>query len=149
LTGFDLKPGSVVRFDFLWKDDEDKGLAHGLKDRPCAVVLMSKKRRDGARVIMVCPITHEPPDANISAVEIPLQVARALKLDADRMWIKTHEVNTFEYREPQIPYGITPAHDGQWSFGQLPYSLGARMHQQVMENSRSRNLARIDRERPE
>ena len=141
----ELKPGLVIRYDFLWKDEDRAGREHGLKDRPCAIVSTSKTRQDGGKDVIVCPITHSPPDDKASAIEIPLKVARFLNLDEGRSWIRTHEVNTFEWSEGHIPFGMTPAHEGEWAFGQLPYELGKKMFDQVLERSRDKSLEMVKR----
>lgn len=139
------RPGLVVRYDFLWKEEELPGREHGIKDRPCAIILASKPRADGTRVVVLCAITHSPPRADESAVEIPHKVCRHLGLDDARCWIKTHQVNTVDWESNRLPYGVTPAHDGQWIFGQLPYAIGAQAFEQVREQSRRGRLSTVRR----
>jgi hypothetical protein len=103
------EPGLVIRYDFLWKQERDAGLEYGRKDRPCAVVLVSKPRGNGNRLVAVCPITHTPPADAHQAVVIPLKVAQHLGLDDNRSWIRTNTVNTFTWETGRIPFGITPA----------------------------------------
>ena len=138
------EPGLVIRYDFLWKDEARTGREEGAKDRPCAVVLATRPQ-DGRREVVVCPITHAPPRAGETAVEIPYKVARYLKLDSDRMWIKTHEVNTLQWEEGQLPYGVSRARPDAWAFGMLPKALGSRMFEQVRENSRRQALGIVTR----
>jgi mRNA-degrading endonuclease toxin of MazEF toxin-antitoxin module len=138
------EPGLVIRYDFLWKDEARTGREEGTKDRPCAVVLATRPK-DGQREVVLCPITHTPPRAGETAVEIPYKVARYLKLDSDRMWIKTHEVNRLQWEEGQIPYGVSRARPDAWAFGMLPQALGRRMFEQVRENSRRQALGIVTR----
>jgi DNA invertase Pin-like site-specific DNA recombinase len=42
------KPGLVVRYDFLWKEEQRAGIEDG-KDRPCAIVLTSAEKADGSK----------------------------------------------------------------------------------------------------
>ena len=116
-----LKPeaGLVIRYDFLWNAESKLGREDG-KDRPCAVILLSKEREDKSRDVYVCPITHSPPDRGEAAIEIPYKVAKYLGLDDNRMWIKTHEMNTFRWEEGQIPCGVTRTPNGNWQYGMLP-----------------------------
>ena len=97
------EPGLVIRYDFLWQADEATGVEYGLKDRPCVVILVSSPRDDNARDVIVCPISHTPPDAETPAVEIPYKVARYLRLDPGRMWITTRQVNVFRWEDGRIP----------------------------------------------
>ncbi|MDX2222476.1 MAG: type II toxin-antitoxin system PemK/MazF family toxin [Rhodospirillaceae bacterium] len=116
-----------------------------MKDRPCAVVLVVAGARDRPRRVVVCPITHSPPDDPQTAVAIPPRVAGHLGLDQRRSWIRTHQVNVFEWKEGLIPFGVSPARPGRWSFGQLPYALGKAVFDQVLALSRKKRLVRITR----
>jgi hypothetical protein len=73
---FSPKPGLVLRYDFLWKDEQIAGKQDGSKDRPCAVVLVSSPKTDGSVNVVVCPVTHAIPNSDEGAVEIPYKVAR-------------------------------------------------------------------------
>lgn len=143
---FEPRPGLVIRYDFLWKEEELAGQEHGRKDRPCAIILASKQRDDESRNVILCPITHSPPSPGESAVEIPPAVARNLNLDSEQSWIKTHQVNTVQWHKDYIPYGVVPAYEGQWAFGQLPYELGKQAFEQVHEQSRQRSLENVRRD---
>ena len=131
------KAGLVLRYDFLWKEEERKGLEHGLKDRPCAVAIVSQPNEDDSRTVILCAITHSPPRDNENAVEIPLKVARHLNLDYDRMWIKTQQVNKLQWSEERIPYGFIKTPKNDWSYGVLPYALRQQVLQKIRENKRN------------
>lgn len=146
MTAFALIPGLVIRYDFLWKNEYDAGREHGAKDRPCAIVLVTKPRADGTKLVVVCPITHTPPDDPASAVEIPPRVARHLELDHQRSWIRTHEVNTFTWENNRIPAGVTKAGKDRWAFGELPYRLATEAFDQVAARSRDKTVTRVDRD---
>jgi len=119
---FDPIPGLVIRYDFLWKEEELLGLEQGRKDRPCAVVVVAQSKKEKIRNVVLCPITHSPPRSEEIAVEIPYKLARYLKLDDDRSWIKTHQVNTVEWHNDYLPFGVVPAYKGEWVFGKLHHS---------------------------
>lgn len=138
--------GLVIRYDFLWKDEWDKGAVHGQKDRPCAIILVTRPNEDNTRNVLVCPVTHRPPRSGETAVEIPYKVARHLKLDHDRMWIKTHEVNRFQWEAGRIPFGVVPTPNGEWQHGLLPRAISVQAFNQVRENSKKRNLATKSRD---
>jgi hypothetical protein len=143
---FDPKPGLVIRYDFLWKAEEQAGRTEGRKDRPCAIILVTQPREDGSKDVILCPITHTPPRTGESAIEIPYKMAQHLKLDDDRMWIKTHQVNTVVWEDGYIPFGVIQAHPGHWTFGQLHHSLSKQAFEQVRENSRKRILENVRRD---
>jgi mRNA-degrading endonuclease toxin of MazEF toxin-antitoxin module len=138
--------GLVIRYDFLWKDEEAAGHEDGSKDRPCAIVLVSKEREDKSREVLVCAITHSPPREGETAVEIPHKVAMHLNLDHDRMWIKTHEINRFKWEESRIPFGVSQTPKGDWSYGLMPHALREQTLKQLQENSRKKSLSQVKRD---
>ena len=55
------KPGLVIRYGFLWSREAARGAEEGPKDRPCTIVVATRRdKHDDIRVI-VAPVTHEPP----------------------------------------------------------------------------------------
>ena len=64
------EPGLVISYAYLWRAEYERGQEEGTKDRPCAIVLMMADD-DGDTVVMVVPITHQPPANPDEAVEIP------------------------------------------------------------------------------
>jgi len=141
------KVGMVICYDFLWKKEEKSGRTDGLKDRPCAIILASNTKNDSIREVVVCPITHSPPKNGETAVEIPYKVSQYLNLDNERMWIKTHEVNKFQWVDGLIPYGVTPTPRGDWQYGLMPYKLGKQVFEQVRDNSKNRSLSTMKRDK--
>lgn len=110
--------GLVIRYDYLWRDEANRGRAEGAKDRPCAIVLAITRNGATTRVLLA-PITHTPPDNPGDAIEIPPRVKAALGLDRDRSWIITREFNSVAWSDP----GITPATATGWAYGMLPARL--------------------------
>lgn len=139
------KPGLVIRYDYLWRDEAQAGRESG-KDRPSAIILMSKPGADGSQLVRVCPITHVPPSPDQTAVEIPYKVAKHLQLDDDRMWIKTNELNEFIWVPGRLPFGVVPTRDGREAYGQLPQQLGKAAFDQVRENATAKALHRVNRD---
>lgn len=139
------KPGLVVRYDFLWKEEQRAGIVDG-KDRPCAIVMTSAERTDGSKDVLLCAITHSPPAKNETAVKIPPAVAKHLGLDHEQSWIKTDQVNRLTWEKGRIPYGISQAHKGEWSFGMIPRGLGEQTFEQVRAKARSRALKTVSRD---
>jgi hypothetical protein len=91
----------VIRYAYLWQREDELGHEEGLKDRPCAIVAALIRENQGARVV-VLPITHTPPDADCTAVEIPQAVKRSLGLDDERSWIIVSEGNDFIWPGPDL-----------------------------------------------
>ena len=137
--------GLVVNYDFLWKDEEDRGRNEG-KDRPCMIVETREVADlDGCHAYIL-PITHAPLNPGESGIEIPHSVASRLGLDDERMWIKTHEVNRVEWPERGYPFGVTPNRKGQMSYGVMRHDIAEQAYQQVVEQFRSGKIAQINRD---
>jgi uncharacterized protein YifN (PemK superfamily) len=143
---FDPKPGDVIRYDFLWDREQSKGQIDGTKDRPCAVVLILPPTKDGSKRVMLLPVSHSPPTAEQSAIEISAKVSKHLGLDEERSWIFTHEVNTLTWEADRFPAGVVPVKDGVWKYGQLPASLSEKLIASVLEQHRARSLKQINRD---
>lgn len=139
------KPGLVVRYDFLWKEDHDAGQFSG-KDRPCAIILIMDADAGQGRRAVLCPITHSAPGPQETAVKIPPKVAAHLGLDDEQSWIKTDQVNRFKWPAGQIPAGISPDRKGNWVLGELPRSLAEQAFNQVRDKDRSRTLKMVERQ---
>jgi mRNA-degrading endonuclease toxin of MazEF toxin-antitoxin module len=143
-VSFEPKPGLVVRYDYLWKEEQQIGIEDG-KHRPCAIVMTFAERPDGTRDVLLCAITHSPPGGNETCVEIPPAVAKHLGLDHEQSWIKTDQVNRLTWKKDRIPHGIVQARNGEWSFGMIPHRLGEQVFEQVREKARSRTIKTVDR----
>lgn len=90
------KPAQVIRYSYLWADDHALGIDEGRKDRPAAIVLTLQAKDETLRVAVVA-ITHSPPSADTSAVEIPAAIKRHLNLDDERSWVVLSEINVFSW----------------------------------------------------
>ena len=113
--------GLVISYSYLWKEEEERGLLEGRKDRPCAIVLAvdhPDPETGGHKQVAVAPITHSPPEDMNVAIEIPLRVKQHLGLDSERSWVILDEVNIFTWPgfdlrpirrgETRIDYGLLP-----------------------------------------
>ena len=144
---FDPQPGLVVRYDFLWKEEEKAGQVDGRKDRPCLILAVKKSSQsDQEREVLLCPITHTPSIAAEKAVEVPVAMARHLQLDDDRMWIKTDQLNTVVWPKKQIPLGLVRVREGEYSYGKMHSKLSAQAMDNVREHLRERTLKNVRRD---
>ena len=140
------KPGVVVYYDFLWKEESELGRQQGQKDRPCAIVLASEPREDGGRTILLCPITHAPIGEGETGLPMPPRVAQHLGLDDQPHFIKTHQINSLNWPERGLPYGLVPNKQGEWTCGEIPNALGQAIFEQIQENASNRQLQKVDRD---
>lgn len=95
------KPGQVIRYSYLWKREYDNHQEEGVKDRPSAVIMVTKND-DGETLVTVLPVTHTPPSDPTLAVEIPRQTKQRLGLDDERSWIVLSEANRFIWPGPDL-----------------------------------------------
>lgn len=95
------KPGQVIRYSYLWKREYDKHQEEGVKDRPSAVIMVTKNDED-EKLVTVLPITHTPPPDSNLAIEIPQQTKQRLGLDDERSWIVLSEANRFAWPGPDL-----------------------------------------------
>lgn len=115
--------GQVIRYSYLWSSEHARGREEGVKDRPCAVVLLVANDA-GDEVVTVLPITHTPPsmsDANL-AVELPSATERRLGLDDGPSWVVLAEANRFTWPGPDLRAG-RPGDPSSAVYGLLPRKL--------------------------
>jgi hypothetical protein len=109
--------GLVIRYSYLWQSEHERRQDEGVKDRPCAVILVTRQS-DGDEVITVLPITHTPPQNSALAMEIPGPTKLRLGLDSERSWVVLTEGNRFIWPGPDlrpaggkldsVAYGLLP-----------------------------------------
>jgi hypothetical protein len=139
------EPGLVIRYAYLWRSEADRGQDEGTKDRPCAVVLATRREAD-RKVVAVAPITHVRPAGPYQGLEIPQATKTRLGLDYERSWIITHEVNVF----------IWPGHDLRpvdhnnpsrgFAYGHLPGGLTKAMIESVRQLMRDGQAKPVNRD---
>ncbi len=114
-------PGLVIRYSYLWRSEHLQGREEGVKDRPCAIILVVTDD-EGERIVTVLPVTHSPPDRRDAAIEIPLGTKQRLGLDTDRSWIVLTEANRFLWPGPDLRPTI-PGDLASVAYGLLPKGL--------------------------
>ena len=125
--------GLVIRYSYLWRSEHRRGQEEGVKDRPCAVILVTRAE-DGEHVVTVLPITHTPPADLGTALEIPAATKGRLGLDSERSWVVLTEANRFIWPGPDLrPSRAGDA--GSVAYGLLPYRF--------MDEIRTRFIALI------
>ncbi|ASG20734.1 hypothetical protein Y958_07880 [Nitrospirillum viridazoti CBAmc] len=113
--------GLVLCYSYLWRREYLRGQDEGVKDRPCAVILVTTAE-DGDEVVTVLPITHTPPSNPDHVVEIPSATKRRLGLDGERSWVVLTEANRFVWPGPDLrPLRVGDA--ASVAYGLLPYAL--------------------------
>lgn len=106
----DLRTGCVIRFPYLWAREAERGETEGRKPRPVAVGVRIA-RPGGDDILLLFPITSQPPSRDRFATEIPEMEKRRAGLNTTlRLWIILDEynqdsINQSFYLEPETTLG--------------------------------------------
>jgi hypothetical protein len=110
------EPGLVIRYDYLWLHDIGSARVAG-KERPACIVA-TLDNDITPHLVLILPITHSQPKGETVGVEIPLDVAHKLGLDAARSWIVISEANVDFW--PNAGLAPVPGSRGAFAYGFLP-----------------------------
>jgi hypothetical protein len=139
------RAGLVIRYSYLWSSEADGGREEGVKDRPCAIILLTRTIENRLQVY-VLPITHSPPANPSLALEIPQITKQRLGLDSDRSWVVLSEANNFSWPGPDL----RPAINGNLEsivYGMLPQNFTAQLRDRfvaVLESRRAFVVTRTE-----
>jgi hypothetical protein len=115
-------PGLVIHYSYLWRREYERGQEEGVKDRPCAVIMVVTDDHDN-KVVTVLPVTHTPPSGATPAVEIPYATKQRLGLDAERSWVMLTEANRFVWPGPDLRLKKSGVGPEGMAYGLLPRAL--------------------------
>jgi hypothetical protein len=145
----DPQPGLVIRYAYLWRSEAKRGRKEGGKDRPCAVVLATKRGTDGKTTAVVAPITHSPPQDPKTAIEIPAAMKARLGLDDARSWIVTNDLNYFVWPGSDVrPMNPRKPEKGI-AYGYLSQHITQRLISEVRDRMREGQTKAVARDTPE
>jgi hypothetical protein len=122
----------------IWEHEARQGREEGVKDRPCAVVLVIL--REGRNpIVRVLPITHTPPLNPNDGIEIPLPTKRRLGLDAERSWVVISEANDFIWPGPDLRPAV--ATDlSTVAYGMLPPGFMTVLRERLLAHWRAKKV---------
>jgi len=122
--------GLVISYSYLWSNEYKLGKVEGLKNRPCAIILVAHKE-DGGKKVTVAPITHTAPNNPDVAIEIPVKVKAYLGLDSEQSWIILDDFNEFLWPG----YDLRPIAEkaGNVDYGFLPPALYNQIVTKILE----------------
>jgi hypothetical protein len=89
-----FEPGDLIIYPYRWPAEAQSGRSpDGAKDRPCCVVIsMIDAQRES--LILLAPISSQPPRSNQAALEIPdIERHRGGLSRYDRGWVYVGEMN--------------------------------------------------------
>ncbi len=130
------RPGLVIRYSYLWQSEARQGREEGVKDRPCAIILVLLREGEHP-IVRVLPVTHSPPADPTDALEIPLPTKQRLGLDSERSWVILSEANDFIWPGPDL----RPAVGGDPStvaYGMLPPRFMAVLRERLARRRREK-----------
>jgi uncharacterized protein YifN (PemK superfamily) len=120
----------VIRYAFLWSHEARTGAIEAAKDRPCAIVVATRRSQSNALDVVVAPITHTPNDDKDS-LKIPRDIAQALKLDDEQHWVRLDEINVFSW--PGYDLRPIPSRPGEYAYGLLPEPFFNTLRQALVD----------------
>lgn len=138
------RPGLVFRYEYVWKRQALAGRTAGEKERPACIILAVAGEAGDQRVLIV-PITTQPPQDGIEAMEIPLRVKRHLRLDDDHpSWIVLSEANIDVWPPPDIR--PIPGKPGTFAYGLLPLKMVNNLRQTILSSLNAKRLGLVRRD---
>jgi hypothetical protein len=130
------QPGLVIRYSYLWESEAREGREEGVKDRPCAIILVVL--RDGDHpIVRVLPITHSAPKNPDDGLEIPTVTKQRLGLDSERSWVMLTEANDFIWPGPDLRPAISGDLDSV-AYGFLPPKFVTAIKARIAQRRRER-----------
>lgn len=123
-------PGLVIRYSYLWHAEYRQRREEGVKDRPCAVVLVVRDQA-GDDIVTVLPVTHSPPPDPANALEIPQATKQRLGLDSERSWIVLTEANRFLWPGPDLRPSV-PGDAASVAYGLLPRAFFLQLRERFV-----------------
>ena len=123
--------GLVIRYNYLFFEDAEKGLEEAPYDRPCMILrVLPLDVPGGGLRIYILPITHTAPKPGTAGILLPVKTSRRLGMDDDQSWLILDDVNDFIWPGPDVR--ITP------QYGMMPPGLYAKARDQFVKLARAR-----------
>ncbi|WP_299592829.1 hypothetical protein [uncultured Tateyamaria sp.] len=110
------RPGLVVGYDFLFREQADVGMENANKPHPSAIILVVRKELQ-TRVSLLA-ISHAPPSPTEAPYRLKLTSAecRQMGLDSGDHWVNLRDINSFDWPG----YDLVPSAPGkQFVYGTM------------------------------
>ena len=131
------RPGLVIGYSYLWRDEARRDREEGAKDRPVVIVL-SIMNQGGETIVTVAPVTHRAPAVEREGVEIPAATKRRLGLDDRPSWIIASDLNQFVW--PGVDLRPVRRDAAEIAYGALPRGLYRLLRDRVIDLAREHGL---------
>jgi hypothetical protein len=133
--------GDIVRYPYLWADQQERGEVAGRKSRPACLVLRLRDPREDVHHLMLVAITSKQPTPPRQALEIPdTERVRAGLTRYARAWIIIDEYN---YDIEEESWFFEPAEERLGEFGE-PF---LRQVTDALRKEMRKGARRVDRTR--
>jgi hypothetical protein len=132
------RPGLVIRYSYLWEREAREGREEGIKDRPCAIVLVLLREGEHP-IVRVLPVTHSPPADPADALEIPQATKQRLGLDSERSWVMLNEANDFIWPGPDLRAAVN-GDPSSVEYGMLPPRFWKALRDRLVARWREKRL---------
>jgi hypothetical protein len=118
------RPGLVVGYDFLFREQADAGMENAGKPHPAAIILVV--RQDVQVRVSLLAISHSPPSPNDAAFRLKLTSAecREMGLDTKDHWINLRDINAFDWPGYDL---VRSAPGGAFVYGAMSKGTFARL----------------------
>jgi mRNA-degrading endonuclease toxin of MazEF toxin-antitoxin module len=137
--------GLVIRYEYVWRDQDEAGREEAVKDRPCMVVGAITAASGGGQRVFIVPFTTAPPRDPDTSLEIPANIRRRLGLDDRRSWIRTDEANIEDgWPQSVVPVPRGPAR-GNFAYGTMPVGFFQTVREHMGRNRERQKLKTVKR----
>jgi hypothetical protein len=118
------RPGLVVGYDFLFREQAAAGMDTSGKPHPAAIILVVRQEVQ-TRVSLVA-ISHAPPSPGEAPLRMKLTPAecRQMGLDAGDHWINLRDINAFDWPGYDL---ARSAPGGGYVYGRMPKATFIRL----------------------
>jgi len=91
------RPGLVVGYDFLFREQADAGMENAGKPHPAAIILVVNE--DVQTRVSLLAISHSPPRSGEEPYRLKLTSAecRQMGLDSGDHWVNLQDINAFDW----------------------------------------------------
>lgn len=118
------RPGLVVGYDFLFRDQADAGMENAVKPHPAALVVVVE--HDVRTRVSLVAISHSPPSPGQARHYLKFKPAecRQMGLDSGDHWVNLRDINSFDWPGYDLAR-IAP--DGGYVFGRMSKGTFVRL----------------------
>ncbi len=133
------RPGLVIGYDFLFREQADAGLENASKPHPAAIILAIAEGLQ-TRVSLVA-ISHSPPLTGEEGYKLKLTPAecRQMGLDSGDHWVNLRDINAFDWPG----YDLVPsAPGGHFEYGVMSKATFVRIVNAIKVCAGRRSITR-------